>query len=39
MCISFKFDDLIFTTHMSASDITGRERVDGAVDLNLPMFR
>ena len=32
MSVSFKFDDLIFTTHMSASDITGRERVDGAVD-------
>ena len=27
MSISFKFDDLIFTTHMSASDIKGRERV------------
>ena len=39
MSVSFKFDDLIFTTHMSASDIKGRERVDGAVDLNLPMFR
>ena len=27
MSISFKFDDLNFTTHMSASDIKGRERV------------
>ena len=27
MSISFKFDDLNFTTHLSASDIKGRERV------------
>ena len=27
MSVSFKFDDLNFTTHMSASDIKGRERV------------
>ena len=27
MSVSFKFDDLNFTTHLSASDIKGRERV------------
>ena len=35
MSVSFKFDDLNFTTHLSASDIKGRERVFLALERNL----